>query len=237
MTENQSIIKENEKADEKLKRIFKTIGSEYGYESVDAEFVAFKEFKVRWQRSYKWAEFKVSDYMMDATPEVIDGLARTLFSKIANTENILYSKDMCEWATSDEFVKSKQPVYLRRSRSLTRNTKGKFRNLEGSFGNLLKMGLVKEDPDMVMSWLKEPMSRRTGYSSILMKVIAITPVLDDENVPEYVLDYVLYHEYLRMTEGKKYFGKMDIPDNRELEKMYPNYNAAEGWLNKLCLYQ
>ena len=53
-----------------LARIFAATGAKHGYDSIKAEFAAFNDFKVRWTRSFKWAEFEVSDYLMDA-PEVI----------------------------------------------------------------------------------------------------------------------------------------------------------------------
>ena len=51
--------------DEILNEIFKKVGNDFGYD-VSAEFAAYRDFKIRWQRSYKWAEFQVSDYLKDA---------------------------------------------------------------------------------------------------------------------------------------------------------------------------
>ena len=119
-------------AEEILRTKFRDIGKEYGFDKVDAEFVAFKEFKVRWQRSYKWADFKVSDYLADAPPEVIDGLCNSLFSKIMGEEEG-YSQEMCDWITAPEFSENKQPLYLKRSRNLTRSSKGEFRDLDEAY--------------------------------------------------------------------------------------------------------
>ena len=51
-----------------LTEIFSAVGQRYGYEDVKAEFAPLKDFKVRWQRSYKWAIFTVSDYL-DRAPD------------------------------------------------------------------------------------------------------------------------------------------------------------------------
>ena len=69
-------------AEETMNESFRTIGKKYGYDKVDAEFVAYRDFKVRWTRSYKWADFQVSDYLMDAPSVVYDGLAEALFSNV-----------------------------------------------------------------------------------------------------------------------------------------------------------
>lgn len=62
--------------------IFKEVGSEHGYDSVTAKFEEFSDFKVRWQRSYRWAEFKVSDYLKDAPDSVFRALADNIFDRI-----------------------------------------------------------------------------------------------------------------------------------------------------------
>ena len=53
--------------DSELTEVFSEVGSRYGYTDVKAKFKAkfkaLKDFKVQWQRSYKWEEFTVSDYM------------------------------------------------------------------------------------------------------------------------------------------------------------------------------
>ncbi|MDD4185290.1 MAG: hypothetical protein PHX75_01435 [Candidatus Methanomethylophilaceae archaeon] len=222
--------------EEILKESFRRVGKEFGYDNVDAEFVAFREFKVRWQRSYKWASFKVSDYMMDAPGEVIEALARTLFGKIAGKEDVPYSEEMIAWSTSKDFVKYKQPVYLRRSRGLTRSPKGVVRDLEDSMSRLVDAGLAEADPDLVLTWMKEKNLRKVGYCSVLMKVIVISPAFDNAEVPEFVLDYVVYHEYLHASGGMKVFGRPHDLDFREDEVKFPRYREAEEWLNRLCMY-
>ncbi len=219
-----------------MKESFRLVGKEFGYDSVDAEFVAFREFKVRWQRSYKWASFKVSDYLMDAPEEVIEALARTLFGKIAGKHDVPYSEEMIAWATSKDFVKYKQPVYLRRSRGITKSPKGEVRDLEESMARLANAGLAEKDPDLVLTWTKEKNIRKVGYCSVLMKVIAISSVFDNGEIPEFVLDYVVYHEYLHASRGMKAFGRAHDLDFREDEIRFPRYKEAEEWLNRLCMY-
>ncbi|AGI47664.1 hypothetical protein TALC_00667 [Thermoplasmatales archaeon BRNA1] len=46
-----------------------------------AEFAALRDFKARWQRSYSWAIFTVSDYLKYAAGKVLDELVEVLFSK------------------------------------------------------------------------------------------------------------------------------------------------------------
>ncbi|MCL2509644.1 MAG: DUF45 domain-containing protein [Methanomassiliicoccaceae archaeon] len=221
--------------EEILRTKFKEIGREYGFDKVEAEFVAFKEFKVRWQRSYKWADFKVSDYLSDAPPEVIDGLCNSLFSKITG-EDGGYSEEMCRWMTAPEFSEIKQPVYLKRSRNLTRSSKGDAKDLESAYDRLAELGLVEKDPTVHISWTKESNIRKIGHCSILMRVITVSSILDNETIPDFVLDYCLYHELCHLMIGFDPAAKRHGEEFCRLESKFPQAEEAKEWLKKLCLY-
>jgi hypothetical protein len=222
-------------AEEQLTESFSRIGREYGYDKVTAEFMAYKEFKVKWQRSYKWADFKVSDYIMDADKDVLDALASTLFSKIAGDERE-YPQELYGYVTNPEFSKFKQPIYLRRSRNIARTSEGDTRNLEESVDRLEEMGLVKRDPSIYLTWTKEPNVRKVGYCSVLMKVIVISKTFDTEMIPDFVLDYVVYHEYVHHIIGFDPLGRKHGQNFQELEDRFTRKDEAESWLRRLCLY-
>jgi len=214
-----------------LRESFRTIGKEYGYDEVDAEFAAFRELKIKWQRSRGKAEFKVSDYFKGSDKEIIDGVARTLFSRITGEH-----QEPSEWSIPDDFVKRNQATYLRRSKNLTRTPKGDIRDLTDSCRRLQEMGLITMDDELHISWTREPNIRRVGYCSVLMKVIAISSVFDNESIPEFVLDYVVYHEFIHLMTGYKPFGRKHGPEFKAEERKYPEQKEADAWLKRLCLY-
>ena len=219
-----------------LNDAFRTVGMEHGYDSVSADFSEFKEFKVKWQRSGGWAEFEVSDYMKDAPPEVMDGLAETIFSRISRRWSRNYPPTMMSWITSEDFVKKKQPLYLMRARNLSGRPDGVHVDLKGSYERLIDMGLTNHDKDLRISWTRHPNTKRVGYCSVLMKVIAVSSIFDDPNIPLFVSDYVLYHELIHMAKGFDPFGQRHGPDFHVLERLYPRRKEAEEWLKRLRLY-
>ena len=221
--------------EEVLRTKFKEIGKVYGYENVEAEFAPFKEFKVKWQRSYKWADFKVSDYLADAPPEVIEGLCDSLFSKITG-EDKDYSEDMCKWITAPEFSEYKQPVFVKRARNITRTPKGECKDLDAAYDRLVELGLVEKDPAIHLTWTIEPNVRMVGHCSVLMKVITISSVLDTDMIPDFVLDYVLYHELCHILIGFDPTARSHGEHFSKLEDKYPKKDEAREWLKRLCLY-
>ncbi|MGI6471506.1 MAG: hypothetical protein ACOX1N_00270 [Candidatus Methanomethylophilaceae archaeon] len=218
-----------------LQEIFRNIGKKYKYDAVAAEFTAYKDFKVRWQRSYKWADFKVSDYLSDAPGRVIEGLAETLFTRICIRDETSFSEEMCDWVTAPEFARTKQPIYLRRSRNITRSPEGEHRNLTDSYNRLIDAGLVEKDPDMFLSWTREPSIRKVGHCSVLMKVVSLSSALDNPEIPDFVTDYVMYHELCHTIMGFNPTTERNQKEFAELEALYPRQNEAEAWLRKLCM--
>ena len=222
-------------AEECLKTSFREIGKRYGYETVDAEFVAFKDFKVAWERSYRSANFHVSDYVEDAPKEVMECLAESIFSKIIGMDTHGYTDGMKDWALSPEFIYSKQPIYLRRSKNLTGSHVGTSKDLEDSLHRLKVMGLIPGRAEPKLSWTREMLESTMGYCSPVMNVIAVTSYLDMEDVPDYVIDFVVYHEYLILEEGRRSFGFKIEGDYRTVEIGYPRYNEAMRWLERAGL--
>ena len=222
-------------AEESLKQSFGTTGKKFGYDKVGAEFVAYRDFKVRWTRSYRWADFQVSDYLMDAPTEVIDGLADTLFSKITGAESKPYTPEMTEWITSADFKKNKQPVYVRRCRNITRSPVGKYKDLGASLDRLKSMGLVDECARPYLTWTKTELDRNVGYCSTLMDTIVMSSVFDTDCIPDFVLDYALYHECLIIRDGWANFGKGEDFDIFDEEKKFPEWKKSEDWIKRLCL--
>lgn len=222
-------------ANDILSAAFSEVGKKYGYDNCTAEYTATRDFKVKWQRTYRWADFKVSDYLIDAPYEVLSSLAETLFKKISGQETS-YSDEMREYVKSDEFVAKHQPIYIRRTKKITHDAQGEFKSLTDSFDRLKGMGLVEDAPQMYLTWTKENLYRQVGYSSALMQVVVISSSFDDANVPDFVLDFVVYHQFLTMSMGKAHFGDHDWDVETE-ERKFPQYADALRFLSRmnLCL--
>jgi predicted metal-dependent hydrolase len=79
-----------------------------------------------------------------------------------------------------------------------------------------------------------PNTRKMGFCSPMMRVVGISCVLDDVSVPEFVLDYVVYHESLHLVQGYIPGQRAHSREFREKEKMYPRYEEAEKCLRTLA---
>ncbi len=220
---------------EVLEAAFRKVGRGYGYESVSAEFTDFREFKVQWSRSCRYAHFRVSDYLSDAPQEVFEGLANTLFAKIAGKEEVPYSKTMREWVLSPAFSENKRPTYIERSDGITGCPEGEERDLMDSVDRLVEMGLIDPDEDFVVSW-NEDEKRKAASSSLLMRLIAVSSKLDDAEIPDFVVDYAVYSQYLKIVKGARVFGFTTEVYTRDDERKFGKYKEAERMLDKMYMH-
>ena len=211
--------------------VFSKVGEDYEYNTVKASFVVFSDFKVRWQRSYSWAEFQVSDYLEYAPRQVLEDLAHTMLKKIRG-QDAGYSDEMREYVLSDEFAQENQLSFIKRHRTYAKDGIGTVRNLNDSVERLKGMGLVNGDSVLKLVWMDKKPSHMSAMSTI-MKVIAINTVLDNEEIPEFVLDYIVFSEIQKMMLERENFGHEASADYSGIGKAYPKREEAEVWRKRL----
>ncbi|HEX2066445.1 MAG TPA: M48 family metallopeptidase [Candidatus Thermoplasmatota archaeon] len=108
--------------------------------------------------------------------------------------------------------------------------------LESYLRVTLDMGLTPPAVPKLL-WSKEVARHRLGHWDPDHQAVVISQVLDDPKVPEFVLDYVLYHELLhiihpvRMGSGSKRV--VHSAAFRRDERRFPGWQEAEKWLARL----
>ena len=222
-----------------LTAIFSVAGTRNGYDEVQAEFSPFRDFKVKWTRSYKWIAFEVSDYLSDAPENVIESLAISIFRRIrdeGHDDPMSYSDAVCDWITSDDFVRTKQPVFVRRFRGLSLSTVGDHRDLADAYGRLVEMGLVERDPDIYLGWAAGSNSRSVGRASVLMKVVAISQLLDRDDISDDVFDFCLYTQVAHVGMGFNRRGDRRGTEYDALLSKYPNRAEMECALRRMNMH-
>jgi len=221
-----------------IQRLFEEVGGGHGFDPVSAGFRPFKEFKVQWQRNGRSAAFQVTDYLRYADQDLLREFADRLFERIeAKGKPEIYTPNLKEWLRSRSFVESAQPMYLRRSQNLAYSDEGSTYDLSESYDRLKGSGLVRDHDGLFLTWTKRPNHQRVGYCSALMRVIAISSVMDSARVPELVTDYVLYHELLHMEDGLSFSNRHHGSGFRQRERRFPGWEEAERTLRTLAKEQ
>lgn len=202
----------------RLTDIFKTVGANYKFENVQAEFEPFTDVKVRWQRSYDWADFKVSDYLMDAPDSILSALAQSLFEKIRGDKGDL-SEEFKDYVSSMDFTNAHRDVYLGRIDA----------HITDKFDEKMQAVAKREGfkAEGIVVAINEIADR--PHCSVLMRTLVVPPVF--ETAPDYVLDFVFTH-YLVIFDGGYNPGE-DITLRAVLkDDEHPDEVKARTWLGK-----
>jgi hypothetical protein len=89
-----------------------------------------------------------------------------------------------------------------------------------------------------LSWSKTVAGHRFGHWDPAHNVVVISQILDDPEVPEFVLDYVVYHELLhilhpvRMGSGTKRI--VHGAAFRRDERRFPRWREGDEWIERLA---
>ncbi len=221
---------------EMLIRAMRNAGIRNGFEDIQAEFAAFRDFKLKWTRSYKWISFEVSDYLRNAPEGVMESLAETIFAKMRGESRTEYSQEVCDYLNSDVFLDENQGMYLKRFRGISNSTRGENVDLKDSYRRLVESGLVEDDPRIVIRWSDtKDRNGKIGRASVLMRTVVMNPALDSEDVPEDVIDYTLYSQICHVNLG---FGPSRDSDGERYENMlsvHPGRTKAETELRRMGL--
>jgi len=120
---------------------------------------------------------------------------------------------------------------------IAENPQGNFYNLNEIFEKLnyeyFAAALTK--PRLVWSQIKT--YRKFGHYEPARDRIVMSLTLDDANIPEYVIEFVLYHELLHKLHGTKWINGRSRVHTREFrayECQFKLYKEAESWLEKLA---
>ena len=214
---------------------FQKVGNDFGFDNVEAEFSPFRDLKVKWCRTINNASFTVSDYLQEAPVDVIEGIARTIFSKIRAEENSDYPECTKEWLTSDEFRELNQDKYIERSRAVgdVENTEDK--RLWGAYYRLIDAGLIEEIDGLKLFWSKDELVSKAGQSSCLMRVVIMNKRFMKNDIPSEVLDYCLLHEIANITID---FGVDIIERKKKVADIIaecPGGEIAKKWLDQVMM--
>ena len=215
---------------EMLTRAMATAGARNGFDDVKAEFSAFRDFKLKWTRTSKWISFEVSDYLRNAPESVIRSLAETVFARIGGEDGKEYSEEVCEYLSSQGFLRDNQELFLKRIRGISQTTCGENVDLAEAYGRLINKGIVERDPNLVIRWRSESSSKAIVHSSILMKTIIINQKLDIEDISENTLDYALYTQICRVNLG---FNETQKNNAKKYELIIAKFPEREKAINEL----
>jgi predicted metal-dependent hydrolase len=88
-----------------------------------------------------------------------------------------------------------------------------------------------------LTWSQRRTRTILGHHDDVHDTIVISKTLDSEDVPEWFVEYILYHEMLhikhpaRLINGRRYYHTKAF---RADEQRFPHYHEAQRWLDQVA---
>ncbi len=179
---------------------------------------------------------RISDTFKTAPAEIHSALAHILIAKllrkrIPNEKLRQYQA----YIRTGEFLETAYEKKRTKGRKLLSSPIGQRFNLEELFSKLNReyFGGSLEKPDL--SWSQHPTFRRLGHHDPAHNAIVISRSLDAGGVPQYVTEFVMYHEMLHLKHpvifrnGRRYSHTSAF---RKDEVLFEFYEEAENWIER-----
>jgi hypothetical protein len=181
---------------------------------------------------------RVSDIFADAPQEVIGSLALILLAKLyRKTVDGALHHTYRGYILNSHIQERARAAKTERGRGPHQtDTRGRHMDLRESFNRVYAQYFTEEIKPPRLSWSKKRSRYILGRYDALHHTIFISRVFDSPAVPEFVVDYVMFHELLHVRHRSRVQGARCIVHTAEFradERTFADYNAAKRWLKSL----
>ena len=190
--------------------------------------------RIRRQRIY----VRVSDLLREAPPQVQRALAFILIAKlfrkrVSAEHQALYR----QYTYLPQVVRASELARRERGRKQLTGAAGRFYNLERMFASLNRRYFDNQLPKPALSWSQRRTRRILGHHDHIHDAIVISRSLDVPEVPEFLVEYVLYHEMLHVKHRPRIISGRRINHHaafRADERRFAYYAEAIAYLDRLA---
>lgn len=178
------------------------------------------------------ATAQINEAFLNANNEILDSLVRLAFLG-KNQED---SQGIKEYALSEEYSEVVLELDVIADTE-SENPQGKCYNLDRLFQNVNREYFGGNMVKPRLSWNRSFTTRKFGHYERGRDRVVLSISLDSDRVPQYVVEFVLYHELLhKQHEGKWVNGRLNVhtPEFRQDEQKFQKYQEADQWLTRLA---
>lgn len=180
------------------------------------------------KRGCDFYRVRVHRMFVSAEPRLVRALARYVVHNDARASALL-----------GDFIEQNQHLIARRPRRKQRRvlrTRGRVHDLGAIFDRLNHRYFADRHKARI-TWgptrrVRQQRSLRVGSYSVEDRLIRVHPVLDQEMVPAYFLEWIVFHEMLHGTHAVRRVGRrrsFHPPQFAHAERRFADYGRARLW--------
>jgi len=184
---------------------------------------------------------RLSDICKDSSVNVQRALAFILVAKLLSKRvPVAHERTYREFTSRPEVQRASDIARRGRGRKMVSSPQGRVYNLERMFSRLNRRFFDSRLEKPTITWSQRRTRRILGHHDRVYETITISKSLDSLEVPEWFVEYILYHEMLhikhpaRLVNGRRYYHTGAF---RADERRFPYYEDAQRWLEKVSRLQ
>lgn len=181
---------------------------------------------------------RCSDIFKGAPLNVQRALAFILVSKLLRRKTPpLYERVYRDYACAPEVLRASDLARRKRGRKMVSSAQGRVYDLGRMFRRLNQRFFDGRVEQPTLTWSQRRTRTILGHHDGAHDTIVISKTLDSEDVPEWFVEYILYHEMLhikhpaRLINGRRYYHTKAF---RTEEQRFPRYHEAQQWLDHVA---
>ena len=181
---------------------------------------------------------RISDIFKDAPLNVHRALAFILVAKLLSKRTPeVHDRVYRDYAYTPKVLRASDIARRRRGRKMISTSKGVYYDLEKIFQRLNRYYFDSKLEKPTLTWSQRKTRRILGHHDSVHDTITISKTLDSREVPEWFVEYIVYHEMLhikhpaKLINGRRYY---HTPAFRSDERQFEYYDEAMSWLDELA---
>ncbi|MFN2452976.1 MAG: SprT-like domain-containing protein [Pyrinomonadaceae bacterium] len=184
---------------------------------------------------------RISDIFKNAPLDVHRALAFILVARLLKKQTPeVHERIYRDFAYTPQILRASDIARRRRGRKIISSAKGRVYDLDKMFARLNHRYFDDSIEKPALTWSQRRTRRILGHHDAAHETIVISKTLDAGDVPEWFVEYILYHEMLhikhpaRIINGRRYYHTNAF---RADEARFPHYAAAQEWLDHIARLQ
>jgi hypothetical protein len=181
---------------------------------------------------------RVSDILQDAPLDVHQALAHILVAKLFK-KRVTPEQDQRyrQYAYQPQVLRASDLARQKRGYKRVTSAQGRVHNLDKLFARVNRHYFNNKLVAPTLSWSARRSKHILGHHDYSHDTIVISRSLDSVNVPEFLVEFVLYHEMLhmkhqpRLVNGRRVYHTAAF---RADEKRFARYEQAIEWIDRLA---
>jgi len=190
---------------------FHHLGRNRGMPVIDVRFYPYAGLRHTIRVRSGQVYVRLSDLIKDSPPEVMRSLAFVLVARLLGKKvPAVHERVYRDYTLTPDVMRSSDIARRHRGRKMISSAQGNAYDLEKMFSKLNRRYFDSSLEKPTLTWSQRKTRSILGHHDRVYETITISKSLDSAQVPDWFVEFILYHEMLhikhaaRMINGRRY---------------------------------